>query len=74
VTSTYLINICKLGRGRECCRYLVAGRRFECAKLTPLKETIDARVAARSFSAQGDNCEGVTAGIDLDERQMHDPR
>lgn len=47
---------CKMGQGAECCRYLVFGPGFACAKLTMLKYTLDAR--GTSMSAQGDNCDG----------------
>jgi len=49
--------ICLLGRGSECCKYLVAGASgFECAKLRPdLKAEID----SLNFIAKGDNCEGI---------------
>lgn len=52
-------DICKLGQAEECCRYLMVGEGFECAKLTKLKKTIDAKVKAGTFNAQGDNCDGI---------------
>ena len=50
--------VCKLGQGEKCCRYLICGGEgFECAKLmTPLKYDIDYK--ASTMSAKGDNCEG----------------
>ena len=52
-----LRNICKIGQGKDCCRYLVCGvGGFECAKLSGLKTLIDHRVEL--MTAQGDNCEG----------------
>jgi len=55
--APHVINVCKIGQGNDCCRYLVAGPKgFECAKITPMKATIDARV--HSFTAKADNCEG----------------
>jgi hypothetical protein len=57
----YLKEICKVGQGTVCCRYIVAGTEgITCAKLTPLKDEIDHRVKAGLFIAQGDNCEGIT--------------
>jgi hypothetical protein len=51
--------ICKIGCGHKCCRYLVmAPEGFECAKLTGMKEYLDARVASSTINARGDNCEG----------------
>jgi hypothetical protein len=54
-------NVCKIGQGEKCCRYLiVGGQGFECAKVQePMKALIDKRVAEGSFRAKGDNCEGV---------------
>ncbi len=54
-------NICKLGQGKDCCRYLIAGGvGFQCAKLeTEAKKILDERVAAGQMSAQSDNCKGV---------------
>lgn len=55
----YVTGTCKIGQEAECCRYLVTGPHgFECAKLTGMKGTIDLRVAAGTFTAQGDNCDG----------------
>ena len=52
-------NVCKIGQGNLCCRYLVVGNKgFECAKNTSLKEALDYRVYKQTIIAQGDNCEG----------------
>jgi hypothetical protein len=53
-------DICKLGQGQECCRYLIAGSvGFQCAKLdSELKDQLDSRVAKGKMTACGDNCEG----------------
>lgn len=62
ITKIYVEEICKIGQGKACCRYLlmVAGRGgFSCGKLDPeFKATLDARVAAKTINAQGDNCAG----------------
>ncbi len=53
------IEICKLGQGAECCRYLACGREgFHCLKLTEHKKYLDDRVKANTMHAQADNCEG----------------
>ena len=53
----YAKETCKLGQGSNCCRYLILGSEgFECAKLTSLKATLDAR--GDTMNAQGDNCRG----------------
>jgi len=64
--NDYLKKTCKIGQGADCCRYIVAGAKgITCAKLTPLKATIDKRVELRTFVAQGDNCEGKDENIDI---------
>ena len=52
---------CKIGQGHTCCRYLFAGPAgLECGKLNPeMKSYADQRVATGSFTAQGDNCDGI---------------
>lgn len=62
----YLKNVCKIGQGADCCRYIVAGvGGITCAKLTEMKVVIDRRVEEGRFTAQGDNCEGKNENIDL---------
>jgi hypothetical protein len=54
-------NVCKLGQGNACCRYLVIGPMgFECVKNTDMKDYLDARVAMETMVARADNCEGKT--------------
>lgn len=58
-------NVCKIGQGAECCKYLLLGSGgFECGKLTA-KETID-KLWNSTKNAQGDNCEGkiINKGVD----------
>jgi len=58
LTDNYLKNICKIGQGKACCRYLTCSADgFKCEKLGPLKGVLDSRVMY--MTAQGDNCEGV---------------
>lgn len=60
ISETHLHETCGFGQGGKCCRYLVMGEKgFQCAKLTSTALTIDARVAAGAFAAQGDNCPGI---------------
>ena len=57
--TIHLQSVCKIGQGKTCCRYLVTGiNGFQCAKLTSLRLTLDARVEADTMTAQGDNCDG----------------
>lgn len=55
-----LREICNVGGGPDCCRYLVSGPGgITCAKLTGLRAEIDRRVAAGMFTARADNCDGL---------------
>ena len=57
--NKHVKNVCKIGQGADCCKYLVAGGKgFECAKHDPSdKAVIDANWS-ESNVAQGDNCDG----------------
>ena len=53
--------VCKIGKGNECCRYLVIGSKgFECMKNTEMKPLLDKRVENKMMTARGDNCSGKT--------------
>ena len=56
-TKNHVENVCKPGT-KDCCAYLVMGDGWECAKLTPVKQVIDLRLAEGTMQATGDNCEG----------------
>jgi len=62
MVSDQLKNVCKIGQGHACCRYLVmAPGGFECVKFEgdlQLKKQLDARVEIHAINARGDNCEG----------------
>jgi hypothetical protein len=52
-------NVCKIGQGPECCRYLlIDGNGPLCGKRTAVALEIDQRVLAGTYSSVGDNCEG----------------
>jgi hypothetical protein len=53
-------DICKMGQGNNCCRYLIVdpGIGFTCAKLTSLRVTIDIRANNNQMTAISDNCDG----------------
>ena len=59
ITNERLMEICKMGMGKQCCRYIIVDpdEGFVCAKGTPLQVTLDANVL--TMTAQGDNCEGL---------------
>jgi hypothetical protein len=66
------ITVCKIGQGALCCRYVVGGvHGLECAKHEPeLAAEINRRVTAGAFTARGDNCDGITAGVQDPGRVM----
>jgi hypothetical protein len=54
-------NICRIGQGANCCKYLVIGQDgFECMKVNKDdKIVVDESWKRYEHVAQGDNCEGV---------------
>jgi hypothetical protein len=57
--NDHVKNVCKIGQGNTCCRYLVIGTQgFECVKNTDMKDYLDSRVAMETMVARGNNCEG----------------
>jgi hypothetical protein len=59
----WLIDICGIGKGEKCCRYLMCGSEgWECGKKNPqFKVLIDSRVENETFVARGNNCDGPNA-------------
>jgi len=54
-------DVCKIGQGHMCCRYLVMGTRgFECVKHSAMATLLDNRVETETITARGDNCDGKT--------------
>lgn len=54
----HIKNVCKIGQGAECCKYLLLGSGgFECGKISEWKEVVDKEWDSTK-TAQGDNCEG----------------
>lgn len=59
VTDEWAKQVCKIGHGAECCRYLTMGAGgWSCEKHGPLGRHLDNRVASQTITAQGDNCPG----------------
>jgi hypothetical protein len=56
----HIAEVCKMGEGEKCCRYLVGGAKgLECMKTDPLnKSVIDKAWATDVHVSQGDNCGG----------------
>lgn len=60
ITDDRLREICKLGKGAKCCRYLACGANgFICLKNQPEAATIALRIKQGTFNATGDNCDGL---------------
>ena len=58
MTKEYMNEVCKLGQGADCCRYITVGADgLSCAKDDPgIKASIDRQVV--QMRAKGDNCDG----------------
>lgn len=61
IPKDHLKEVCKIGGGADCCRFIVAGAGgIGCAKHEPLLAfQINQRVADGVFVAIADNCEGL---------------
>lgn len=67
--NTHVKNVCKIGQGNICCRYLIIGiNGFECVKNTDMKAYLDARAAMETMVARADNCKGKTI-IELNSKE-----
>jgi hypothetical protein len=58
ISNEHLKEVCKIGQGKACCRYIGLSDGWACLKHSSLKDTLDARVRSKTMTAQGDNCEG----------------
>jgi len=62
-------NICKIGKGEDCCRYLGLGENgFECLKYTEYALQLDLRVFEKTITARGSNCPGIKEIMSYEER------
>lgn len=60
VTETQLATLCRPGKGAETCSFLMYGPDgFECAKHSGFAPLLEAKRAAKSIRALGDNCSGA---------------
>ena len=60
MVSNQIKNVCKIGQGEKCCKYLVMGKNWECMKASKEnKNVIDSNWATTPHVSQGDNCEGI---------------
>ena len=54
LSITEAASICKMGKGEQCCAYIIAGPDgLECAKGTGFQGTIDERLKNGTIHAQG---------------------
>lgn len=62
IPTGYAKNVCRLGQGSACCRYLAADADgLCCAKvIADLKPILDLRVEQGTMVARGNNCPGWT--------------
>lgn len=59
ITDQHAQDVCKVGMGVFCCRYLSMGPQgWSCQKHGSLRAHLDQRVATETMHARGDNCEG----------------
>ena len=59
VNDEHAKGVCRVGCGKECCRYLtMSPLGWSCEKHSSLRPLLDARVEMGTMNAQGDNCEG----------------
>ena len=57
--QNHVRNVCKIGKGAACCRYLAGdGQGMACVKHHAAARVVDARVAAGTMGARGNNCDG----------------
>lgn len=66
MSATYLSEVCKVGKGAACCRYVACSSDgWQCLKVLPdMKAKIDA-IAFR-MGAIGDNCDGRAGNLMAD--------
>ncbi len=62
IDNIMLHEVCKIGQGADCCRYLLhdPDNGFECGNQpSRLRDTIDDRAIAGSMTAVSINCAGI---------------
>jgi len=61
IPNAHLKSVCKIGCGEKTCRYIgntMEQKFYFCAKNTPVKAIIDAKVSEGKIKSKGDNCDG----------------
>jgi hypothetical protein len=60
IPKAHLDSVCKKSSGKMTCKYISLGPSgFICAKMTKMKEILDAKAKDGLMVAQSDNCEGI---------------
>lgn len=63
----FIVDVCKVGQGAACCKYLLAGTKgLECGKLTEWKKIVDDNWKVTPHVAQGDNCQGINGVLTIE--------
>lgn len=57
--KTHVMEVCKLGKGSTCCRFLSFSHGFCCEKKSDIAGLLNARANAGTMRALGDNCSGA---------------
>lgn len=64
IDKKHVDEVCKMGKGAECCRYLTCGPTgFNCEKHSSMAAHLDSRVKEKTINARGDNCQGWKAEL-----------
>jgi len=72
ISEKHLKEVCKIGQGAECCRYIVLGDALECSKGTAVGGLLDRRARKGETTAQGDNCDGHGSPISKPKTRIID--
>lgn len=71
----HVMETCKMGQGKETCRYLRVGSSWECLKANcSLRKNIDKRVENGEIVTKGDNCMGLLGLIIQNQEKLRDKK
>lgn len=60
ISRDWLRDVCKIGKGASCCRYVAVGEQgFRCLKGTRLQSLLDKKAVDKEIVAQSNNCAGL---------------
>jgi len=66
-TPRHVKEVCKLGQGGTTCAFIMMGGDVQCAKGTGIEDSIRERLAQGTMNAKGDNCDGETGSVQMNE-------